>query len=99
MDKENVKCKDCEFCRCWKGRKFGVFNYTRYEYYCENPETHKLRDKQGYPINNFIGYGDKTRENKLTLKTSKKWCPLKNTVKRYIHSDSLYLEDPNEKEE
>lgn len=113
MDKENIKCKDCKYCngdRIAK-KQNGCYGYSRRLYYCENPEFYKIRDKIGYPIYNFIGFGDTTKESPLQLKSCKKWCPLKtkrerkrtqpNTTeqKKYIHSDSLYLEDPNEKEE
>lgn len=40
-----------------------------------------MRDKYGYPLNNFIGYGDISYDSPLLLKTSKKWCPLKEVSK------------------
>ena len=44
---------------------------------CEHPDVFKMRDKHGYPLNNFIGFGDTSYESPLQLKSSKRWCPLK----------------------
>ena len=72
-----MKCKECKYCKVigrTKGERFGS---GRKQYFCENPEVYKLKDKNGYPLFNFVGYGDTTIKSPLQLKTSKKWCPLK----------------------
>lgn len=44
---------------------------------CIIAHIHKfMKDKQGYPQNNFVGYGDMSEESPLQLKTRKKFCPL-----------------------
>ena len=49
----------------------------RNKYYCTNPEL------RNYPVAAFvgkeygyIGHGDLTKENRLTLKTHPRWCPI-----------------------
>lgn len=49
----------------------------RKTYNCINPEVFKMKDSSGFPINNFIGFGDDSFESPLQLKTTKKFCPLK----------------------
>lgn len=71
-----MKCSECKYCKKYGQRRYR-YNYTRAEYMCEHPEVYKIKNKYGYTINNFIGYGDSTKESQLQLKTSKKWCPLK----------------------
>lgn len=53
----------------------------RKEYFCTKVHELNLRDDHGYPLNNFIGYGDNSKESPLQLKTTKKWCPLKEENK------------------
>lgn len=72
-----MKCKECEYCKATGRTKGDKYNLGRKEYYCENPKVNELKDKNGYPLFNFVGYGDTTLESPLQLKTSKKWCPLK----------------------
>ncbi|URJ36557.1 hypothetical protein MF625_000975 [Paenibacillus polymyxa] len=50
----------------------------RKKYYCEHPDHRagKIKDSRGMPIYNFIGFGNMTPYSQLTLKTSKRWCPL-----------------------
>lgn len=74
-----MKCSKCKYCesigrteiqRCFRGD-------GRKLYYCVHPETRKMTDSDGYPINNFIGHGDSTYESPLQLKSYKNFCPLK----------------------
>lgn len=67
------KCKDCEFCRPG-GRqkaKYSCLKNSRRSYHCDHPERLK------YTKNDFIGFGDTTLESPLQLKSSKRWCPLR----------------------
>ncbi|MNO23002.1 hypothetical protein D3C76_127930 [compost metagenome] len=44
----------------------------RKKYYCEHPEVNKATD------NNFVGFGAMDDYyGYLTLKTAKRWCPMK----------------------
>lgn len=72
-----MKCKECEYCKTIGRTNEQGVRGSRKTYYCENPEVYNLKNKKGFPIYNFIGYGDTTIESPLQLKTSKKWCPLK----------------------
>lgn len=71
-----IKCKECKYCKQIGRTEEYRFRGSRKTYYCENPKVYKLKDKNGYPLFNFVGYGDTTLESPLQLKTSKKWCPL-----------------------
>lgn len=75
-----MRCKECKYCKhigyTSIVKKAGLRG-GRATYYCEHPEVNKIKDKHGNPLNNFIGYGDGTFKNLLQLKTSKKWCPMK----------------------
>lgn len=72
-----MKCKECKYCKQIERSEIQRYSLGRKQYFCENPETYKLKNKYGYQVNNFVGYGDTTLESPLQLKTSKKWCPLK----------------------
>lgn len=72
-----MKCKECEYCKQTGRQQSQRGNLGRKRYYCEHKSVLKMKDKYGYPINNFVGYGDMTIASPLTLKTNKKWCPLK----------------------
>ena len=67
-----MSCKDCKYCQKLER------SHARSEYFCINPKLLEMNDKPGYPINNFIGYGDRTCESHLQLKTRKQWCPLES---------------------
>lgn len=71
-----MNCRKCKYCKQIGRTESQRYSLGRKQYFCENPETYKLKDKWGYPIFNFIGYGDTTMESPLQLKTKKKWCPL-----------------------
>ena len=72
-----MKCKECKYCKQIGRSESQRYSLGRKHYFCENPKVYKLKDKHGYQINNFVGYGDSTLESPLQLNTSKKWCPLK----------------------
>lgn len=75
-----MKCKECQYCECIGRAEMqkGTYSYSRKEYFCKNPKVYKMKDEHGYPINNFVGYGNTTLESPLQLKTRKKWCPLES---------------------
>ena len=80
-----MNCKDCKYCKN-KGRT-SIQNKAgcqggRKQYYCEHPKISEAYDKYGYPIYNFIGFGDATIESPLKFKTNKKWCPIKRKMIR-----------------
>lgn len=70
-------CKDCKYCEFY-GRTSKQYNmpYSRKMYNCTHSQIYEMKDKQGYPQNNFVGYGDMSEESPLQLKTRKKFCPL-----------------------
>ena len=72
-----MNCKECKYCKQIGRQQSQCGQSGRKRYYCKNPKVYEMRDKDGYPINRFVGYGDMTVESPLKLKTSKKWCPLK----------------------
>lgn len=72
-----MNCKECKYCKQLGRQQSQRGQFGRRKYYCENPKVYEMKDKNGYPINNFIGFGDMTNESPLQLKTSKNWCPLK----------------------
>lgn len=72
-----MNCRECEHCKQIGRQQSQCGTLGRKIYYCENPKVYNLRNINGYPICNFIGYGDMTLESPLQLKTSKRWCPLK----------------------
>lgn len=72
-----MNCKECKYCKQVGRQQSQKWQLGRKRYYCKNPKVYKMKDESGYPLNNFIGFGDMTEESPLTLKTSKKWCPLK----------------------
>ena len=80
-----MNCKECEYCEC-KGRAaFQSGNgYPRKIYYCNNPKVREIKDRYGHPLNNFVGYGDSTRESPLQLKTRKRWCLLESEGKNNV---------------
>lgn len=75
-----MNCKECEYCKRYGytsiQNKAGLKG-RRALYNCKHPSVYKMKDEHGFPLNNFIGYGDGTSENSLKLKTAKRWCPLK----------------------
>ncbi|MBO5475541.1 MAG: hypothetical protein J5982_03425 [Bacilli bacterium] len=76
-----IRCKDCKHCKQIGRSQIQRGNWIgRARYYCENPLLKGVRDKQGYPLNTFIGFGDNTLESPLSIKSCKKWCPLKKEV-------------------
>lgn len=72
-----MACRECKYCEQTGRQQSQCGRLGRKTYHCKNPKVYDLRNEHGYPINNFIGYGDMTLESPLQLKTSKKWCPLK----------------------
>ena len=73
----HTPCWCCQYCENIGRQHSQKGQLGRKRYYCENPEASKLKDKRGFPLNTFIGYGDMTVKSPLVLKTHKKWCPLR----------------------
>lgn len=72
-----IKCINCKYCKeCGRTTKQYFMPIGRKIYKCNHPKVYELKDKQRFPQNNFIGYGDMTIESPLQLKTRKKFCPL-----------------------
>ncbi len=72
-----MNCRECKYCKQIGRQQSQCKKIGRKRYYCENPKVYNLRNKDGYPVYNFVGYGDTTLESPLQLKTYKRWCPLK----------------------
>lgn len=72
-------CKKCQYCRQGGRQQSQRGTLGRRKYYCEHPSVGDIKDKYGWPIDPFIGFGDMSRESPLVLKTRKKWCPMEVT--------------------
>lgn len=73
-----MKCKDCKDCLV-KGRSNHIKNlWGRKHYFCMNKKVLNMKDKWGRPVYNFCGYGDNSYESPLQLKTTPRFCPIKN---------------------
>lgn len=68
-----MKCKECKYCEEGGRQQAQRGRLGRKTYFCNHKEALENSDK----VYNFVGFGDMTEESPLTLKTSKKWCPLK----------------------
>ena len=75
MEKEYIRCSECEYCR--ESRRVGN---TRSGFTCEHRDsgyihhyfvTHKIQKMEG-----FLGYGERY-SHEVPLKTSPAWCPKK----------------------
>lgn len=70
-------CRRCQYCENIGRQMPQRNNLGRKRYYCSHPRTSKLKDRYGFPLYPFIGYGDMTVKSPLVLKSRKKWCPLR----------------------
>lgn len=77
MSEKKIKCRNCKYCKQEGRQQSQRGRLGRKTYYCKNPKVYKMEDENGYPLYNFIGFGDMTIESPLQLKTCKKWCPIK----------------------
>lgn len=69
-------CQHCQYCEN-NGRQHSQNGRLgRKRYFCQHPRVYELKDKRGFPLYPFIGFGDMTVKSPLVLKTRKKWCPL-----------------------
>jgi len=73
-------CVNCEYCFVRSRSEMQCGEWGRKHYHCKNPETKKLKDKNGYQLLGFIGFGTSSYESPLTVKTSPRWCPLKKKL-------------------
>ena len=75
MNKEKIRCKDCEYCKC-----IGGLRATRGEFFCEHPDYEYIdeyfRRKRMAKMPRFLGFG-KPYSKEVPIKTSPAWCPLK----------------------
>lgn len=69
-----MKCKECQFCKVRGRSQSQCYEPGRNHYYCINSEVKESRTR----ATGFIGFGTNTYESPLQLKTSPRWCPLKN---------------------
>ncbi|BDU81604.1 hypothetical protein SNUCP2_12740 [Clostridium perfringens A] len=53
----------------------------RKRYYCKHEDISNIRDKHGFLIDGFVGFGENNWKSPLVLKTSPRWCPRKRRVK------------------
>lgn len=77
--KDKPICKNCRYCKHIgnsKGQRSRRIGRAHYE--CIHPKVYEMKDKHGFPINNFIGYGDYHKDNSLELKGCKSFCPMKD---------------------
>lgn len=73
-----VKCIECKYCK-QKGRTLPSFkSFGRKKYYCDNSNARLIIDGVLPKHNCFIAFGEDTRDSLLQLKTSPRWCPLRN---------------------
>lgn len=49
----------------------------RKRYYCKHEGVNNIRDKHGFLIDGFVGFGESNLKSPLVLKTSPRWCPKK----------------------
>lgn len=74
-------CKQCLHCE-QMGRQNSTWSSVgRKRYYCKHEGISNIRDKHGFLIDGFVGFGENNWKSPLTLKTSPRWCPKKNSEK------------------
>lgn len=68
------RCKYCEYCKQIGRQQSNRYTYGRKHYYC------KHQDAKTPPniAEGFICFGENNKESKITIKTSPRWCPLKD---------------------
>ena len=77
MDKTMLPiCKECRYCRQNVRQQSQRGHLGRKKYFCEHPRVGEIKDKHGWRVYPFIGFGDMSTASPLVLKTRKKWCPL-----------------------
>lgn len=69
-----MKCKECEFCEVQGRSESQCGTPGRKHYYCINKNIKDCGNRTW----GFIGFGTNTTVSPLLLKTSPRWCPLKN---------------------
>lgn len=80
------KCSECEHCRML-GRANSIYAsighlYGRGEFWCENPEIHRLPlEAFGNRAPGFINFGTPERVSAIKIKTSPRWCPRRKEKK------------------
>ena len=68
-------CAHCEYCENVGRQQSQSGRLGRKRYFCKHPRVSELKDKRGFLLFPFIGYGDMTAKSPLVLKTHKAWCP------------------------
>ncbi len=75
MQKRNIKCSECEFCKD-RGRP----ENSRPSFWCEHPDTKYIADYFSHhriqKMEGFLCFG-KPWSHEVTIKTSPAWCPKK----------------------
>lgn len=69
-------CAHCQYCQQVGRQQTQSGQLGRKKYFCNHPKVGELKDKHGFPLFPFIGFGDMSAKSELTLKTRKKWCPM-----------------------
>ena len=69
-----MKCKECKFCKAICRSQSQCFEPGRKHYYCEYPGVKTPPNR----TEGFIDFGSNTLESPINIKTSPRWCPLRN---------------------
>jgi hypothetical protein len=70
-------CKYCSSCKQIGRQNSNCDTIGRKRYYCEHEGLVNIKNKNGFPIDGFIGFGENNWRSPLVLKTSPRWCPRK----------------------
>lgn len=73
-------CKYCFFCKQIGRQNSNRDTLGRKRYYCKHEGVSNIRDKHGFLIDGFVGFGENNWDSPLVLKTSPRWCPKKRSV-------------------
>lgn len=74
-------CKYCNYCKQIGRQNSNRDTYGRKHYWCKHSSIDLLDSKVfGNRTPGFICFGENTYESPITIKTSPRWCPLKNLV-------------------
>ena len=73
------RCKECAHCKQIGRQNSNVNTVGRKHYWCKHPIVRTLDNKVfGNKAEGFIGFGENNYASPLVVKTSPRWCPLKN---------------------
>lgn len=72
-----ICCKYCCDCKQIGRMRDQGFSIGRKKYYCKHEGLKSMKDKHGFHLDGFIGFGTVSKESPIALKTSPRWCPRK----------------------